>query len=109
MAATSSSRGAPRPSGGGGGGNKVSKNKPSSEGRSRTSGTGQSSQSGQSQQPQKKEIIGNYLLQKKLGVGTFGEVRLAIHIPTGKKLNVNYCCFSSEHFQISFKSTAAFK
>lgn len=40
------------------------------------------------QQAPSKQIIGNYLLQKKLGVGTFGEVRLGIHIPTGEKVAV---------------------
>lgn len=65
-----------------------SRNKPSDI-RNRHSGhvtqpQAQQLQQYQQQQP-KKEIIGNYLLQKKLGVGTFGEVRLAIHIPTGEK------------------------
>jgi serine/threonine protein kinase len=38
-----------------------------------------------------KQIVGNYQLQRKLGVGTFGEVRLAIHLPTGQW--TLYSCF----------------
>lgn len=36
----------------------------------------------------KVEVIGNYILSKEVGKGTFGVVRLAKHIPTGEKVAV---------------------
>lgn len=32
---------------------------------------------------QKTRTIGNYIITKNLGEGTFGKVKLAIHSPTG--------------------------
>jgi len=36
----------------------------------------------------KKQVIGNYVLGKTVGEGTFGKVKLAIHLPTGEKVAV---------------------
>ena len=33
-------------------------------------------------------VIGNYKVSKTIGEGTFGKVRLGIHIPTGEKVAV---------------------
>lgn len=33
-----------------------------------------------------KKQIGNYLIGKTLGQGTFGKVKLGIHIPTSEKV-----------------------
>jgi hypothetical protein len=33
-----------------------------------------------------KKVVGNYLLGKTIGEGTFGKVQLAIHMPTGEKV-----------------------
>ncbi len=35
---------------------------------------------------QPKVILGNYRLEKTIGEGTFGKVKLAIHIPTQEKV-----------------------
>ncbi len=34
-------------------------------------------------------IIGNYRLEKTIGEGTFGKVKLGIHIPTEEKVILN--------------------
>ena len=82
MAATSSSKAGSRQTGATNRGS--SKSRPS-DGKSRGHNNVGPSQLQQLQQHQSiREIVGNYSIQKKLGVGTFGEVRLAIHIPTGK-------------------------
>ena len=36
----------------------------------------------------KQNIVGNYLLEKTIGEGTFGKVKLAIHIPTGEQVAI---------------------
>ena len=33
-------------------------------------------------------LLGNYILQKTIGEGTFGKVKLGIHIPTNEKVAV---------------------
>lgn len=35
-----------------------------------------------------KKVVGNYMLGKTIGEGTFGKVQLAIHMPTGEKVAV---------------------
>lgn len=37
---------------------------------------------------EKGNRIGNYVLGKTIGEGTFGKVKLAIHLPTGEKVAV---------------------
>mmetsp|Transcript_9382 Transcript_9382/g.12974 ORF Transcript_9382/g.12974 Transcript_9382/m.12974 type:complete len:812 (+) Transcript_9382:111-2546(+) len=37
---------------------------------------------------EKRKIVGQYMLGKTIGEGTFGKVKLAIHIPTGEKVAV---------------------
>lgn len=36
--------------------------------------------------PDDKSIIGNYRLEKTIGEGTFGKVKLGIHIPTEERV-----------------------
>ena len=38
--------------------------------------------------PEKRKIVGQYMLGKTIGEGTFGKVKLAIHIPTGEKVTI---------------------
>jgi len=38
---------------------------------------------------EKRKIVGQYMLGKTIGEGTFGKVKLAIHIPTGEKVDIN--------------------
>jgi 5'-AMP-activated protein kinase catalytic alpha subunit len=33
-------------------------------------------------------LLGNYILQKTIGEGTFGKVKLGTHILTGEKVNI---------------------
>lgn len=33
-----------------------------------------------------RKVVGQYLLGKTIGEGTFGKVKLAIHLPTGEKV-----------------------
>lgn len=35
---------------------------------------------------EKRQIVGQYMIGKTIGEGTFGKVKLAIHIPTGEKV-----------------------
>lgn len=37
-----------------------------------------------------KKVVGHYVLGKTIGEGTFGKVRLAVHLPTGEKVRYNY-------------------
>lgn len=37
---------------------------------------------------QKRQIVGQYMIGKTIGEGTFGKVKLAVHIPTGEKVSV---------------------
>lgn len=32
--------------------------------------------------------IGNYILGKSIGEGTFGKVKLGVHVPTGEKVKL---------------------
>ena len=34
------------------------------------------------------KMIGNYLVQKTIGEGTFSKVKLAIHLPTNEKVAI---------------------
>jgi serine/threonine protein kinase len=34
-----------------------------------------------------RKVIGQYMLGKTIGEGTFGKVKLAVHLPTGEKVN----------------------
>ena len=105
MAATSFSKASSRQTGGTNRG--PSKSRPS-DGKSRGHNNVGPSLSQQLQQNQsKREIVGNYSIQKKLGVGTFGEVRLAIHIPTGRikehisLLDIQSTACDCQHFWIT--------
>ena len=35
-----------------------------------------------------RKVVGHYLLGKTIGEGTFGKVKIAVHIPTGEKVAV---------------------
>lgn len=39
-------------------------------------------------EPETKNIVGNYRLEHTLGTGTFGKVKLGIHLPTNEKVAV---------------------
>lgn len=61
-------------------GRSASRAKPSgSRPSSRTQGTDQN-------QSEKRQIVGQYMLGKTIGEGTFGKVKLAAHMPTGEKV-----------------------
>lgn len=38
-------------------------------------------------QVEKRQIVGQYMLGKTIGEGTFGKVKLAAHMPSGEKVN----------------------
>jgi serine/threonine protein kinase len=38
----------------------------------------------------KRQIVGQYMIGKTIGEGTFGKVKLAVHIPTGEKVFLQY-------------------
>jgi serine/threonine protein kinase len=42
--------------------------------------------SGNAPQPVQRKVIGHYMLGKTIGEGTFGKVKIAIHLPTGEKV-----------------------
>jgi hypothetical protein len=44
------------------------------------------SRPGLSNNAEKRQIVGQYMLGKTIGEGTFGKVKLAIHVPTGEKV-----------------------
>ena len=50
---------------------------------------GNSGNSGNSGSEHRK-VVGNYMLGKTIGEGTFGKVQLAVHLPTGEKVNKSY-------------------
>lgn len=50
--------------------------KTSENDKSKTSLESEASREGQ-------QVLGNYVIGKTLGEGTFGKVKLAVHIPTG--------------------------
>lgn len=39
---------------------------------------------------EKRQIVGQYMLGKTIGEGTFGKVKLAAHMPTGEKVMILY-------------------
>jgi len=41
---------------------------------------------GNNPQPVQRKVIGHYMLGKTIGEGTFGKVKIAIHLPTGEKV-----------------------
>lgn len=62
-------------------------------GRSYAKPTGSSRPSSRAQQlleqqalADKRQIVGQYMLGKTIGEGTFGKVKLAAHMPTGEKV-----------------------
>lgn len=48
-----------------------------------SSGNRPSSQAGGGNE---RKVIGQYMLGKTIGEGTFGKVKLAVHLPTGEKV-----------------------
>jgi hypothetical protein len=55
---------------------------------SRPTSRSQHPDGGNFQQPsEKRQIVGQYMLGKTIGEGTFGKVRLAAHMPTGEKVS----------------------
>lgn len=48
----------------------------------------QRQQQQQAQTSQPRKIVGQYMLGKSIGEGTFGKVKLAVHLPTGEKVAV---------------------
>jgi hypothetical protein len=38
---------------------------------------------------EKRQIVGQYMLGKTIGEGTFGKVKLGVHIPTGEKASIS--------------------
>ena len=71
--------------------------RPSSN-RSRAAGQSQQQQTAQGQsaqqqlQQQQRQVVGQYMLGKTIGEGTFGKVKLAVHMPTGEKVNTFISC-----------------
>ena len=49
------------------------------------------SRSGASQFRPRDEVVGNYIMGETLGVGTFGKVKAATHMPSGEKVAVKAC------------------
>jgi serine/threonine protein kinase len=45
----------------------------------------------QQQATEKRQIVGQYMLGKTIGEGTFGKVKLAAHMPTGEKVSLLLC------------------
>ena len=41
---------------------------------------------GNNAQATQRKVIGQYMLGKTIGEGTFGKVKIAIHLPTGEKV-----------------------
>lgn len=46
-----------------------------------------SSSRAKSSEKSKRQIVGQYMIGKTIGEGTFGKVKLAVHIPTGEKVS----------------------
>ena len=56
------------------------------------------SSNGNGNAQEKRKIVGQYMLGKTIGEGTFGKVKLAIHIPTGEKVLEYYIYFCKFDF-----------
>lgn len=87
---SSSSSGKGRSSGGGGSGSSRSQQPSSSSSRHDPSvpNIRGGVDSGNNAPPPaaQRKVIGHYMLGKTIGEGTFGKVKIAIHLPTGEKV-----------------------
>ena len=50
-------------------------------------------------QEKNSTIVGNYKMEKTIGEGTFGKVKLAVHIPTGEQVAIKILEKSKIHDQ----------
>lgn len=57
-----------------------SNNKPSSRQAPRNAGIKDTNE--------KRQVVGQYMLGKTIGEGTFGKVKLAVHMPSGEKVKL---------------------
>jgi hypothetical protein len=49
----------------------------------------------------KRQIVGQYMIGKTIGEGTFGKVKLAVHIPTGEKvMSLRYFIVHTIHLRL---------
>ena len=84
---SSSSSGQQQPKRGGSShGNRPTQSKPKTDGSGSVVSHRSSVDCGNQQQPVQRKVIGHYMLGKTIGEGTFGKVKIAIHLPTGEKV-----------------------
>ena len=50
-------------------------------------------------QERNSNIVGNYRIEKTIGEGTFGKVKLAVHVPTGEQVAIKILEKSKIHDQ----------
>ena len=54
----------------------------------RSNSSGSSARPSSTSATGERKVVGQYMLGKTIGEGTFGKVKLAIHVPTGEKVAV---------------------
>lgn len=47
------------------------------------------------EEAERRQIVGQYMIGKTIGEGTFGKVKLAAHMPTGEKVNSLFSLYNS--------------
>ena len=69
---------------------KVAQSRPQQQQSAPSRGVSNTSSTAQSNQPKAptRKVVGQYMLGASIGEGTFGKVKLAVHLPTGEKVAV---------------------